>query len=339
MNTAISKRILYEKGCEKMSFSGEVKKELCRQTGSARHCQIAEMAAVLTLCGSVHISAADEYAIRMQTENVWVAEKYSKLLNKAFKIRPEVSVRRHAGKKRPVSYQIYVADSSEAKRVLQAVRLVTAGGNLLEELPLVHGVIVQKNCCRRAFIRGAFLAAGSVSDPNRSYHFEIVCNREHQAEQLKELIRSLNIDAKTVRRKKYYVVYVKEGSQISDLLAMMDARVALLKLENVRILKEMRGSVNRKVNCETANINKTVNAALKQIEDIRYIRDTAGFSSLSNGLDEIARLRLQYPEATLKELGMLLHPAVGKSGVNHRLRKLSSIAEKLRESKEEKYYD
>ena len=131
------------------------------------------------------------------------------------------------------------------------------------------------------------------------------------------------------------MVYVKEGDQIADLLGMMEARKSLLKLENVRILREMRGSVNRKVNCETANINKTVNAAVKQIEDIRYIRDTAGFSGLSNGLDEMARIRLQYPEATLKELGMMLDPPVGKSGVNHRLRKLSAIADALR-SKEEK---
>ena len=322
-----------------MSFSGEVKKELCRQAGGARHCQIAELAAILTLCGSVHISVRDEYSIRMETENVWVAEKYSLLLNRAFKIRPEVAVRRHSGGRRAVSYHLYVADSADARRVLQAVKLITPRGTLAEELPLTHSVLLQKSCCRRAFIRGAFLAAGSVSDPNRSYHFEIVCEGEYQAEQLKELVRSLDIDAKTVRRKKYFVVYVKGGAQIADLLAMMDARVALLELENIRILKEMRGSVNRKVNCETANINKTVNAAVKQIEDIRYIRDTAGFSSLSNGLDEIARLRLQYPEATLKELGMLLQPAVGKSGVNHRLRKLSSIADKLRESKEENYYD
>ena len=131
------------------------------------------------------------------------------------------------------------------------------------------------------------------------------------------------------------MVYVKEGDQIADLLGLMEARKSLLKLENVRILREMRGSVNRKVNCETANINKTVNAAVKQIEDIRYIRDTAGFSGLSNGLDEMARIRLQYPEATLKELGMMLDPPVGKSGVNHRLRKLSAIADALR-SKEEK---
>src|SRR5699024_11588 len=136
----------------------------------------------------------------------------------------------------------------------------------------------------------------------------------YQAEQLQSLIREMGIEAKIVQRKKYSVVYVKEGGQIVDLLGFMEARKSLLKLENVRIIREMRGSVNRKVNCETANINKTVNAAVKQIEDICYIRDTMGFSGLSNGLDEMARIRLQYPEATLKELGLMLDPPVGKSG-------------------------
>ena len=315
-----------------MSFSSEVKEELCHQTGGARHCQIAELTAIITLCGRVHISVRDEYCIRMQTENIWVAEKYSHLLRRIFHICPEVSVRRHSrhSRQKAALYQVAVTEHEDAVRILQAVKLLTPQGSLAEELPLTHNVVVQKNCCKRAFVRGAFLAAGSVSDPARSYHFEIVCDTSYQAGQLRDLIQSLGIDARTVQRKKNHIVYIKEGSQISDLLGMMDARKALLELENVRIIKEMRGSVNRKVNCETANINKTVNAAVKQIEDIKYIRDRIGFDGLSNGLDEIARVRLQYPEATLKELGLLLSPPVGKSGVNHRLRKLSCMADELR---------
>ena len=143
------------------------------------------------------------------------------------------------------------------------------------------------------------------------------------------------MDARIVQRKKSYVVYVKEGAQIVDLLGLMGASRAVMELENIRILKEMRNSVNRQVNCETANINKTVNAAVKQIEDIRYIERVKGFESLRDNLAEIAGLRLQYPEATLKELGMMLNPQVGKSGVNHRLRKLGVIADELRENEEE----
>ena len=169
----------------------------------------------------------------------------------------------------------------------------------------------------------------------KGYHFEIVCSDEQKAGQLRELIRSFEIDAKIVMRKKSYVVYVKEGAQIVDMLAVMEANVALMNLENIRIVKEMRNTVNRKVNCETANINKTVNAAVKQTEDIRLIQEKMGFHNLNEGLAEIAELRLQYPEATLKELGMMLNPQVGKSGVNHRLRKLSQIADGLRVNEEE----
>ena len=179
------------------------------------------------------------------------------------------------------------------------------------------------------------MAAGSISDPNKSYHFEIVCHTLEQAQHLKELMEFFETEPKIVERKEHMVVYLKEGSQIVDLLNVMEAYVSLMNLENIRILKEMRNSVNRKVNCETANINKTVSAAVKQIEDIRLIKEKTGLHNLNEGLAEIAELRLQYPEATLKELGMMLSPQVGKSGVNHRLRKLSEIAEELRTNEEE----
>ena len=173
------------------------------------------------------------------------------------------------------------------------------------------------------------MAAGSISDPNKSYHFEIVCHTLEQAQQLKELMEFFETEPKIVERKERMVVYLKEGSQIVDLLNVMEAYVSLMNLENVRILKEMRNSVNRKVNCETANINKTENAAVKQMEDIKRIRDTIGFDNIPEPLAEIAQARLDYPEATLKELGTYLDPPVGKSGVNHRLRKLAAIAENL----------
>lgn len=322
-----------------MSFSSDVKEELSRQIPAARHCQIAETAAILSFCGHVKINASDRFSIRIRTENLWVARKFFTLLRKTFKIDTEIVVRRSDNQKKTRTYVIAVNDHENAIRILQAVKLLNGDLEVEENLSLKHNVIVQKNCCRRAFLRGAFLAAGSISDPNRFYHFEIVCATLHKAEQLRDLICGFEIDAKIVLRKKYHVVYVKEGSQIVSLLGIMEANVSLMNLENVRILKEMRNTVNRKVNCETANINKTVSAAVKQIEDIQYIRDTAGFSRLSDGLGDIAELRLQYPEATLKELGMMLDPQVGKSGVNHRLRKLSKIAEELRGNKEENYYD
>ncbi len=140
------------------------------------------------------------------------------------------------------------------------------------------------------------------------------------------------MEAKIVQRKKSYVVYLKEGSQIVDILNIMEAHVSLMNMENVRILKEMRNSVNRQVNCETANINKTVSAAVKQVEDINYIKSMRGLDSLPDNLKEIALIRLQYPQAPLKELGTFLEPPVGKSGVNHRLRRLCEMAEEIRKN-------
>ena len=314
-----------------MSFSSRVKEELSRQISPARHCQIAEIAAILSLCGRIQISDRDRYCIKIHTENVAVARKYFTLLKKTFNIITDVSIRRTAYLKKNQVYTVIVQKHEDAYRVLQATKLLTADGEIQENLSIVRNVVTQQACCRRAFLRGAFLAAGSISDPEKFYHFEIVCTTEAKAGQLKEIMATFGLDAKIVVRKKYYVVYIKEGSQIVDILNVMDAPISLMELENIRILKEMRNSVNRKVNCETANINKTVSAAVKQIRDIEYIRDTIGFGAFPENLEQMAQVRLLRPEATLKELGEALDPPVGKSGVNHRLRRLSEIAESLRE--------
>lgn len=316
-----------------MSFSGEVKEELGTQIGAARHCQIAEIAAFISMCGSVMIDRNDRYSVKIHTENLIVARKCFTLLEKTFNIRTEISIRRNLSRQ-STAYWLLVKNHEEALRLLQAAKLLTQEGDVMEELSLVRNTVVKQYCCRRAFIRGAFLVSGSISDPEKSYHYEIVCSARGKAEQLQKIINSFEIDAKVILRKKSYVVYVKEGAQISDLLNIMEAHVALMKFENVRILKDMRNTVNRKVNCETANINKTVSAAVKQVEDIHYIRNTIGLEHLSEPLREMALTRLSYPEATLKELGDLLTPPVGKSGVNHRLRKLGEIADKLRQNKE-----
>lgn len=281
-----------------MSFSGEVKEELLKQVGKSRHCQIAELAAIIAFEGA-------------ETENHLLKEKYQLLVKQLFPAEE-------------------TGQAVEEWRILELVKMWDADRKQPRTGSTVNGILLQQMCCRRAFIRGAFLAGGSISDPNKSYHFEIVCRTLGQAEQLRDMINSFEMEAKIVERKKYQVVYLKEGAQIVDMLNIMEAHVALMNLENVRILKEMRNSVNRKVNCETANISKTVNAAVKQLEDIEYIRDKAGLDSLPDNLRAVALLRLENPDAPLKELGTLLNPPVGKSGVNHRLRKISEIAEGLR---------
>ena len=312
-----------------MSFSGMVKEELSRQIGTARHCRISELAALIGFCGRLeHFPQGEK--LKLQTENETVARKCFTLLQKTFNIEKEISVRENSHLKRVKVYVLEISDPEEIREILQATKLI-ADSKFCDTLILQDMLVVQQSCCKRAYIRGAFLASGSISDPEKGYHFEIVYPDERKAQQLQTIIRSFSVDAKIVQRKKSYVVYVKEGAQIVDMLAVMEANVALMDLENIRILKEMRNSVNRKVNCETANINKTVNAAVKQMEDIKLIQQVMGFEQLSDGLAQIAELRMQYPEATLKELGMMLSPQVGKSGVNHRLRKLSALADELRE--------
>lgn len=275
-----------------MSFSTDVKEELEKQIPTARHCLIAELAAM------------------MQYGDV-LLPKYFTLLEKIFCNKTEISE---------------ISD----EEILTAIKCPT--GVMKEELEsaIVNPILLKSTCCKRAFLRGVFLAAGSMSNPQKSYHLEFVCATMEQANQIRDIIISFAVDAKIIQRKKYYIVYLKEGESIVELLNIMGAHVSLMNFENFRILKEMRNDINRRVNCEAANITKTVNAAAKQIEDIEYIRKHYGFSKLSPNLREMAEIRLDYPEATLKELGEYLNPPVGKSGVNHRLKKLGELADGLR---------
>lgn len=289
-----------------MSFSKDIKTELGRQISKNRHCQMAEIAALLELEGC---ASMEPLSLNLDTENETLLETYAMLMKRAF----------HVDTTEPL-------DEATSKKILEALKWETP--NLKEQR--ANGLLIQQTCCKRAFLRGAFMAGGSISDPNSGYHFEIVLRTMEQANQVVELMQAFELSAKIVARKGRYVVYLKEAEQIVDMLNIMEAYVSLMNLENIRILKEMRNSVNRQVNCETANISKTVNAAVKQVEDIRLIEKMRGLDSLPGPLREIALLRLEYPETPLKELGTYLEPPVGKSGVNHRLRKLGEIADELR---------
>ena len=313
-----------------MSFSSDVKEELSKQVNQARHCRIAELAAIISMCGRIKISEDNRYTLYVHTENIMVARKYFTLVKKIYNTSVQVFVRSKSGNKTR-QYTLVVKDKDISLKILQAAKLINCFGEIEENLSIVNNIVIQNSCCKRAFLRGVFLATGSISNPEKTYHFEITAATMPKAVQLQQIITSFHIDAKIVKRKNYYVVYIKEGSQIVDMLNIMEAHVSLMELENLRILKEMRNSINRKVNCETANISKTVNAASRQIEDIMFIKNTVGFSELSDGLRNIAELRIEYPDMPLKDLGLRLDSPLGKSGVNHRLRKLSSIAEGIRE--------
>ena len=314
-----------------MSFSSKVKEELSKDCNNPRHCCIAETAAIISMCGKVVFDEKDRVRIEIHTENVTVARKYFTLLKKTYNINTDISIRHSSSLNKSRSYILSVDDDETARKILMTCRLMKPFGVIEEDFSISDSLIIQRDCCKRAFIRGAFLASGSVSDPVKTYHFEIVCLSEAKAKQLQMIMETFNINARVIKRRKYFVVYVKDSSQVVDLLNIMGAYNALMDMENVRIVKDMRNNVNRKVNCETANINKTVSAAVKQIEDIRFIQMSSAFDELPESLQEMAELRVRYPEATLAELGQLLDTPVGKSGVNHRLKKISLFADELRE--------
>ena len=313
-----------------MSFSSEVKEELSEQIASGRHCRLAETAAILSLCGKIVITENDRYCVKIQTENLAVARKYFTLVEKTFNIEAVIHVRKNVYLKKSNVYRVEVPSHEDTVRILQATKFMSPEQEIADDLSVMSRLVIQKECCKRAFLRGTFLAAGSISDPEKGYHLEIVCSRPLQAQQILEILTEFEIEGRIVQRKKYYVVYIKEGAGISDFLNVVEAHVALMEFENSRIVREVRNTVNRRVNCETANITKTVTAAARQVDDILFLQQKYGFEKLPVSLRQMAEVRLEYPEEPLKELWMYLVPPVGKSGVKHRLRKLCELADAMR---------
>jgi DNA-binding protein WhiA len=319
-------------GRKDMSFSSGVKDELYRIVPEARHCRIAEIAAVLSELGHLNGNAEEKRVLSVTTEHAGMARKYFTLLKKTYKIGTDVSVRKNTLLHRSHSYTVSIKRGEDISSILEGTKLAGSGAVPDNRLFLRENRVVSQTCCKRAFIRGAFLSAGSVSDPEKFYHFEIVAPDRAKAEQLKDIFSFFKLDAKIVIRKKSYIVYLKESDQIVEALGLMGASTAVMDFENIRIVKGMRNDVNRQVNCETANLSKTVSASVRQIRDIELIRDTEEFKNLPYSLREMAEIRIKNPQANLKELGEMLSPPVGKSGVNHRLRKLCGIAEEIRKN-------
>lgn len=313
-----------------MSFSSKVKKELADRIGNASHCKIAEIAAIISMCGNICIDEYNNYAIKVRTETEVTATKFLNLVKKAFKYDANIEKKDNSYSRNQSTYIVSIEDDEMTKKILQATKLIDENGEIEENLSLTDNLILKKDCCKRAFIRGAFLSAGSVNDPNKSYHFEIKCNNNNKSEQLINILKFFGIDAKIVARKGSFVVYIKEGESIVDVLNVMEAPISLMEVENIRILKDMSNYYNRQVNCEAANIKKTVTTAHRQIEDINFIIEQKGLDYLPAKLQDIAVVRLEHPDTPLQELGEMLDPPIGKSGVNHRLRKISQMADELR---------
>ena len=311
-----------------MSFSSEVKEELSRQTDSARHCRIAFLTALFHMA-----PVLTEDTVGIRTDLEYAAQAFANVLKKVVQA-PVSEERRPKGESWETT--VTVSGKEQVKSLLEAMKLDRSPDTELipqqDEIRsiLPSRLLLQKTCCRRAYLRGVFLMTGSVSDPSKSYHLEIVFQRQEDARMIVKLMDSLGFGARVSTRKGRFVVYLKESEQISDLLGAMGATLCLMKLENERILKDIAGNINRQVNFDAANLKKTGVTSKRQREDIEYIERTVGLGTLPATLQQAAHLRLEMPDASLQELSEASQPHVGKSGINHRLKKLETIAQELR---------
>ncbi|HYE81493.1 MAG TPA: DNA-binding protein WhiA [Clostridia bacterium] len=318
-----------------MTFSSITKNEISKIVVTNKCCQLALLSALIKMTGTVQIHGVNKIGVRLSTENASIARMLFSLLKSCYEINTRVVVRKNKHLKKNNNYTLYIDSDMGSLEILKMTGILQDSEKGLKLNYKLPHQLIKKACCKKVYLRGVFLGGGSISDPEKTYHLELVTNNEDFAEDIKELLNHYELGAKVVARKGNHVVYIKEGEHIVKFLNIIGAHNALLSLENVRIYKEMRNNVNRIVNCETANLDKTLNASLRQIENIIYIKDAMGLDKLPAGLAEIAELRLEYKEASLKELGEMMSPQVGKSGVNHRLRKLDQIAENLRDRRRE----
>jgi cell division protein WhiA len=308
-----------------LSFASETKKELTNlQIKDC--CSNAELSALIRMNGSISFSNR-QLSLDVQTENAAIARRIYTLVKKAYDIPVELLVRKKMRLKKNNVYIVRL--TKETKAILEDLYIIREGFDFVRD---IAPTLVKKKCCKRSYLRGAFLAGGSVNNPETSsYHLEVFSLYKEHNDSLCELMNTFDLNSKTLERKKGYITYLKEAEKITEFLNIIGAHQALLRFEDVRIIRDMRNSVNRLVNCETANLNKTIGAAIRQVENIKFIDRTVGLEILPDKLREIAQLRVTYQDVTLKELGEMVSGGnISKSGINHRLRKIDEIADKLR---------
>lgn len=302
-----------------MSFSSDTKNEIAAIEMTGDCCARAELLAVICFCGRLRPDG-----LVMGTENPKVAKRVYELIKYAFGISAALDLHRA-----PLC-QVCLEREQDVLAVLRGVGLLAEGAALHTLVRFhVEPDMLKRTCCKKSFLRGAFLTAGSLIHPEKHYHLEFVTHHYVLSRDFEGILRSLGFSPKTIVRKSNYVLYFKNSEEIADLLAAIGAHRTLMEYHNVRIVKEVRNNVNRQVNCETANVEKTVSASMRQTESIKKLEERGMLAHLPQNLQDIARLRLDNPELSLTELGQLVRPPISKSGVNHRLRKIAEIAEKI----------
>ena len=306
-----------------VSYASEVKQELTKLVVHPEHARV-ELSALLRMNGSLSLQN-HHFVLTAQTENAAIARRIFSLVKQKYGIESELLVRKKMKLKKDNQYLVRI--NQDTNKILTDLDILDESGlSINTDVPLE---VINEDQRMRSYLRGAFLATGSVNNPETSrYHLEIYSLYETHNEGIAQMMNYFHLNARTTKRRNGYIVYLKEAEKIADFLQLIGATNAMLKFEDIRIVRDMRNSVNRLVNCENANINKTVAAAERQVENIKHLQATVGLDNLPDKLREIAVLRLENPEVSLKELGdMVPSGPISKSGINHRLRKLNQLAE------------
>ncbi len=319
-----------------MSFASETKNELARIEPDKKCCMLSEIAAYIRTAGSIGIAGLGKLRITISTDNAAVARHYKKLIQSYFDIDTNLDISEGSAvgrnrKEKKYNYSITIDPENNSEAILRecGILMIKEGHNYFSDG--IYSGLVKAKCDRKAYLRGVFLGAGTMSNPEKAYHLEFVLNSEMMAADLKKLINSFtDLSAKVVQRGKKYVVYMKKADYISDTLALMGASGQVLKLEDIRIRKEMMSTARRAMNCDSANVDRVIEASMKQVESIRLIAEEKGLNWLEPKLMEVAMIRLEHPEASLLALGEMCDPPLKKSGVNNRLRKIDELAERIR---------
>ena len=314
-----------------MSFSSETKKELSKMEPQKKCCTLAEIAGFARMNGSIRLMGGGRMNVSLTSEDPSIARHFKQMIQSYFDTTTSLDIMQANAFRKGNTYRITMDDATIGGQMLREIGLMTVqeGSNVL-----VEGIpqeVVRKKCCKKAYLRGLFMASGSVSHPEKGYHLEIVCKNEYIGADVRKLMGHFGLNAKMTARKESYVVYIKESDHIVDFMNIIGAHTQLLEFENVRIIKEMRNMTNRIVNCESANLDKSVNAASRHVENIKLIDEKIGIRNLPERLREIAEARLNHPDVPLKELAAMMDPPVSKSGANHRLARIAELADRLRE--------
>ena len=309
-----------------MSFTAEVKDELTRVAPECSHCEKATLSALVRIEGTLFVSGPGRYRMEVATDVPSVARLIIRLLHTLYQLKTELTVRRSVLHKTP-NYLIEVPTQPRLAEALRDLGILSADGGL--ELGVAPD-LVKKKCCAAAYLRGAFLGSGFISNPKSDFHFEITVESQLLAEGLVDLLTERGINARIMQRRSSYMVYLKSGNAILEFLAFAGGHQAALRMEQERVVKSVRNDVNRMVNAEVANRQKASNAAVDQLFSIKVVLERYGMENLPPALQDFIRLRVTYPDASLKELGEHANPPLSKSAVYHRVRRIEQMAQEAK---------